>query len=74
MFNKYVNDDDCKGFDMDLITEEYDEVRYYDSTEGKIEIFDEERSELSMFTILSGNITVVAVILVGGDIFITLPV
>ena len=65
VFNKYVNDDDYKGFDMELITEEYDEVRYYDSTEGEVETFDDKRSEWSMLTILSGNTTVAAVILVG---------
>ena len=45
VFNKYVNDDDHKGFDMELITEEYDEVRYYDSTEGEVEAFDDKRLE-----------------------------
>ena len=45
VFNKYVNDDDCKGFDMELITEEYDEVRYYDSTEGEVETFEGKSPE-----------------------------
>ena len=42
IFNKYVVDNDYKGFDIELITEEYGEVRYYDSTEGEVEIFEEE--------------------------------
>ena len=45
VFNKYVNDDYYKGFDMELITEEYDEVRYYASTEGGVESFDDKRSD-----------------------------
>ena len=45
VFNKYVDDDDYKDFDMELITEEYDEVRYYDSTEGEVETLDDKRSE-----------------------------
>ena len=42
VFNKYVDDDDYKDFDIELITEEYGEVRYYDSTEGEVEIFEVE--------------------------------
>ena len=42
IFNKYVVDNDYKVFDIELITEEYGEVRYYDSTEGEVEIFEVE--------------------------------
>ena len=42
VFNKYVVDNDYKGFDIELITEEYGEVRYFDSTEGEVEIFEVE--------------------------------